>query len=87
MDMYAILMFQTLNTANSHHILFISLPLTGLSHVTHCPQTLGLFNGEDYVFTSSNIAVIDFAKLFLRYGWDVYRLQKVPASVLQDFMK
>uniref|UniRef100_A0A0P4WG59 Prenylcysteine lyase domain-containing protein n=1 Tax=Scylla olivacea TaxID=85551 RepID=A0A0P4WG59_SCYOL len=59
----------------------------GLSHTTPCSESVGLFNGEDYVFTSSNIALVDFAKLFLRYGWDVYRLQKVPAAVLHDFIK
>ena len=68
-------------------ISLIYFSLTGLSHVTQCPQTMGLFNGEDYVFTSSSVPLIDFGKLFMRYGWDVYRLQKVPASVLQDFMK
>ncbi|MPC49066.1 hypothetical protein E2C01_042858 [Portunus trituberculatus] len=59
----------------------------GLSHTTPCSESVGLFNGEDYVFTSSNVALVDFAKLFLRYGWDVYRLQKVPASIIQDFIK
>ncbi|KAG0726613.1 Prenylcysteine oxidase [Chionoecetes opilio] len=59
----------------------------GLSHCTQCPQTIGLFNGKDYVFKSSSVALVDLAKLLLRYGWDIYRLQKVPAAVLQDFMK
>lgn len=59
----------------------------GLSHTTTCSESVGLFNGEDYVFTSSNIGLVDFVKLFMRYGWDVYRLQKVPAAVIQDFVK
>lgn len=71
----------------SNHYVSNFVSQFGLSHAKTCPHLTGLFNGEDYVFTSSNSDLIDAAKLFLRYGWDAYRIKKVPGAVLQDFIK
>lgn len=46
---------------------------------------LGLYDGEDYIFTESSWKVITYLKLFWRYGKDVFRLQWMVDEMLQNF--
>ncbi|KAK7068469.1 Prenylcysteine oxidase-like [Halocaridina rubra] len=59
----------------------------GLAQKKGCPSHFGLFDGDDYVFTDSNWMVVNFAKLFWRYGFDIYRLNKLTEDMLGNFAR
>ena len=59
----------------------------GLSRRKECGGQMGIFNGEEYVFTDSKYDIVTIAKLFWRYGWDVYRLNKLTDNMLSNFAR
>ena len=36
---------------------------------------LGIYDGEDVVFTTSDYSMVTLAKLFWRYGMDIYNIK------------
>nr|XP_045595550.1 prenylcysteine oxidase 1-like [Procambarus clarkii]XP_045595551.1 prenylcysteine oxidase 1-like [Procambarus clarkii]XP_045595552.1 prenylcysteine oxidase 1-like [Procambarus clarkii]XP_045595553.1 prenylcysteine oxidase 1-like [Procambarus clarkii] len=63
------------------------VPKLGLEPRHTCKGKLGIFNGETYVFRDSAWDIISLGKLFWRYGWDMYRLNRLTAEMLGDFTK
>ncbi|XP_069132692.1 prenylcysteine oxidase 1-like isoform X2 [Argopecten irradians] len=51
-------------------------------------QTMGIFDGEEMVLTTSPYTVVTLAKMFWRYGMDIYNLQKwVSSDLLVKFKR
>lgn len=70
---------------NEYMVKFVSQ--FGLAKKKGCAGNLGLFNGEEYVFKDSSWSIVTLARLFWRYGYDIYRLNELTESMLGKFAR
>ncbi|KAL6257655.1 hypothetical protein P5V15_011233 [Pogonomyrmex californicus] len=61
--------------------------LLGLEHNFFDDQKYGIWNGDEFVFTESNWSVISLLKLFYRYGFQPYKLNRYVENMMEDFLK
>ncbi|XP_063957116.1 prenylcysteine oxidase 1-like [Lytechinus pictus] len=49
--------------------------------------TLGIFNGEEFIFKSSRYSILTLIKMLWRYGFDIFRLNWTIDKVLDKFAR
>ncbi|CAL4249217.1 unnamed protein product, partial [Meganyctiphanes norvegica] len=59
----------------------------GLKKLGDCSGSLGIYDGNEYVFRDSSWSIVSLARLFYRYGWDVYRLNELTKNMLDNFAR
>lgn len=47
----------------------------------------GLFDGTKYVFEEKKWAVLTYIDLFMRYGFDLFKVDSMIHDLLKDFSK
>ncbi|CAL1682199.1 unnamed protein product [Lasius platythorax] len=61
--------------------------LMGLDHNYLSEQKYGIWNGDEFVFEESTWYIVSMAKLFYRYGFQLYRLKSYVDDIVKDFGK
>lgn len=61
--------------------------ISGLEHNFPSEQKYGIWNGDEFVYKESSWYIASMAKLFYRYGFQLYRLKRyfdiVPCNRLR----
>lgn len=68
-----------------NHSDIIVFPLAGLRKHEGHSEKLAIYNGKEFVFTGSKFSVATIAKLFWRYGMDVYNINSWVENMLDKF--
>ncbi|XP_070152915.1 prenylcysteine oxidase 1 isoform X2 [Polyergus mexicanus] len=61
--------------------------LLGLEHNFPSEQKYGIWNGDEFVYKENSWYIVSMAKLFYRYGFQLYRLKRHVDDILEDFGK
>ncbi|KAM0734006.1 Prenylcysteine oxidase 1 [Formica fusca] len=61
--------------------------LLGLEQNFPSEQKYGIWNGDEFVYKESSWYIASMAKLFYRYGFQLYRLKRHIDDILEDFEK
>ncbi|XP_071555111.1 prenylcysteine oxidase 1 [Temnothorax nylanderi] len=61
--------------------------LLGLEKKSPSKEKMGIWNGDEFVFIESDWSMISMWKLFYRYGYQPFTLQRHINSMIEDFTK
>lgn len=59
--------------------------MLGLEHESEGHESVGVWNGDEFVYRSSEWNIVSMAKLIYRYGLQPFKLQRYISSILTDF--
>ena len=47
---------------------------------------MGIYNGEEFLFLSTGYSIIDKLKLFMRYGFGLFKMSSFTSDTIKKFM-
>lgn len=76
-----------IHTKNLYMRRFVELLGLEESPPSASDETYGIWNGDEFVYKSSKWTALSLAKLFYRYGFQLYNLRSQINGMLSDFVK